>query len=190
MHFWGDANVDWKGIENAAHYIGNFCRRWAFLGGLSKEKYGTVRFYAHFGELSLHSLVYPGYYYNQFPQWLWKLDCNLIEPVLTFLFGRIFFTWQRAVYSIAYRRACKKWPHLQAEILSGADYPEYIKGHIRIVETETLIVTHIIDHEGNTVGLRSSLKTILAIMLCIMAFNLGCRGHARLLPQTAGEEKQ
>lgn len=35
------------------------------------------------------------------------------------------------VYNIAYQKALKKWPHLRAEILCGADFPEIIKGATR-----------------------------------------------------------
>lgn len=125
MHNWGEEGVDWKGIDDAATYIHGYCLKWAFLGGQSKEKYGTVRFYAHFGWLSLHGLIYPGYAWNQFPKWLWKLDCNIIGPALRFFFERPFVAWQRYIYKRAYRSAVRKWPHLKEEILVCADYPEF-----------------------------------------------------------------
>lgn len=131
MHQWGDEGVDWNGIESAAEYIATFCRRWAFLGGQYKEKYGTVRFYASFGCLSLHNIIYPGYYYNQFPKWLWNLDCDYIGPCLRFLFEKLFIRWQKFIYNMAYQRALKKWQHLRAEILCGADWIELIKGVTR-----------------------------------------------------------
>lgn len=126
MHEWGDKEVDWVGIDDAAEYIGVFCRRWARLGGQAKEKYGTVRFYVNFGRVSLHTLVYPGYVYNQFPNWLWSLDCKYIGPTLRFVFGKISFKWQKYIYRKAYFNAIKKWPHLREEILCCADYKEYI----------------------------------------------------------------
>lgn len=131
MHQWGDKNVDWNGIESAASYLGSYCRRWGRFGGQTKEKFGTVRFYAHFGSLSLHTIIYPGYYYSQFPTWLWKLDIKFIGPILNKLFGKIFFSWQKFIYNKAYQNALKKWPHLKEEILCCADHPEFINKHTK-----------------------------------------------------------
>lgn len=128
MHKWGDEGVDWKGIDDAASYIGDFCRKWGRLGGQSKEKFGTVRFYAHFGWLNLHTLIYPGYVYSQFPKWLWHLDIFYFGPVMRVFFERPFLWWQKQVYTLAYARALKRWPHLKKEILCCADYSELIPG--------------------------------------------------------------
>lgn len=147
MHEWGDKDVDWKGIDDAAYYIADYCRRWGRLGGQYKEKYGTVRFYARFGDLSLHGLIYPGYVYYQFPKWLVRVDLAIRTP-LHFCLGHL-FTWiQHRVYSRAYRNALKLWPHLQAEILCNADYPELIAGHTR-QDGKKL---HIIDTNGKIVA--------------------------------------
>ena len=40
MWRWGDENVDWNGIEAAACFIADYCRRWGRFGGQAKEKYG------------------------------------------------------------------------------------------------------------------------------------------------------
>lgn len=159
MHRWGDEGVDWTGINDAADYIGSYCRRWGRVGGQTKEKYGTVRFYAHFGWLNLHTLVYPGYASCQFPKWLWKIDITCIGPILQCFFEQVFVRWQKAVYSRAYINACKKWPHLQEEILSDADYPEFIKGCTREEETPTESLLHVLDLQGNIVGTRSTCKS-------------------------------
>lgn len=133
MHQWGDPNVDWNGINNAAIYIETFCRRWGRLGGHSKEKYGTVRFYVNFGARSFLSLTHPGYvHYRPYPKWLTTLDIYYGDKILKysglyFLFSKL----QPFIYSLAYHRALKKWPHLRAEILCDADYPELIKGVTR-----------------------------------------------------------
>lgn len=147
MHEWGDKDVDWRGIDDAADYIATYCRRWGRLGGQHKEKYGTVRFYAHFGHLSLHGLIYPGYVYCQFPPWLSRIDRATQRP-LQFCFGSLFYWNQRRVYSRAYRNAVKLWPHLQVEILSDADYPEFIAGHTRQDGKDL----HILDTNGKIVA--------------------------------------
>ena len=148
MHNWGDKDVDWDGIWEAARYIGTYCRRWGRLGGDYKEKFGTVRFYAHFGWLSLHTLIYPGYVSSQFPKWLWCLDCRVIGPVLRKLFERPFRWWQTKVYARAYWNALYRWPHLRAEILLCADYLELIPG----VTCTNGNVTHVLDWDGKSVG--------------------------------------
>ena len=126
-HDWSEKDFDWKGLEECVDIIYTTCVTWGRLGGQAKEKFGQVRFYAQFGYLSLHRLIYPGYHYNQFPQWLWKLDCFYISRVLQFFFERPFVWWQKKVYNFAYQRALAKHPHLRDEILCCADYPEFIK---------------------------------------------------------------
>lgn len=127
MHSWGDEDVDWVAISGAANYIGTFSRKWGRIGGQYKEKWGTVRFYASLGWLSLHTLTHPGYVYSQYPDWLWKLDCKYISPLLMFLFGKPFINWQIFVYRKAYANALKRWPHIREEILVDADYKEYLR---------------------------------------------------------------
>lgn len=143
-HNWGDKNVDWKGISDAANFISNYSHRYGRLGGTSKEKYGTVRFYASFGYLSLHTLLYPGYHYSQFPKWLWTLDIMYIGPFMRKLFERPFVWWQKKVYNRAYQGALKRWPHLRGEILADADWVELIEGATR----KEGKLTHVIGWNG------------------------------------------
>lgn len=126
-HDWGDEGVDWKGINDAADYIHDFCVKWGRFGGQAKEKFGTVRFYASFNWLSFHGLCYPGYVYSQFPDWLWKLDCKIISPILRFFFDKPVYKYRCFIYRTAYLNALKKWPHLKEEIICCMDYPELIK---------------------------------------------------------------
>ena len=145
MHYWGDEGVDWDGINAAASFISQYCIRYGRLGGSAKEKYGTVRFSAHFGSLGLHTLIYPGYAYNQFPDLLWHIDYKYISPFMSTLFGRPFAKWQEFIYNRAYQKALKLWPHLRAEILVDADYVELIKGVTKTEDNKT----HIIDSDGS-----------------------------------------
>lgn len=128
-HEWGDEGVDWAGIGNAAEFLGDYCARWGRFRGQTKEKYGSVRFYAHIGHLSLHSLIFPGYVYCQYPNklnWLWKAECRIINPILNKLFGRAYVAWQVFIYKRAYKLAIKKWPHLRDEIMGSADHLELL----------------------------------------------------------------
>lgn len=128
-HEWGEENFDWKGLGEAEHIIITICRRYGRFGGSIKEKYGTIRFSPYMGQLSLHSLIYPGYMWSQFPKWLWSADIWYIQPFLTKVFGAPWFWYQRKVYNYAYQKAVRKYPHLIEEILVDADYPEYIVPH-------------------------------------------------------------
>lgn len=122
MHRWGDENVDWRGIEEAAEWIGKNLSRWGRIDvSQTKEKYGEVRVYCSFGG-SLYNLCYP-YEYIFYPK-LNKFQLFLYK----FRIPRWFQKYQQWVYSRVYRAAIKKWPHLTGEILSGADWPEYLPG--------------------------------------------------------------
>jgi hypothetical protein len=127
MHDWGDEGVDWKGINDCCDILYNICNRYGRLGGQIKEKYGTVRFYASFGYLSLHTLIYPGYVAYQFPRWLMKLDMKVIGPTLDFFFGKLFIKWQIFIYKYAYIKCLKKYPHLKEEITCCMNHPELLK---------------------------------------------------------------
>lgn len=147
MHRWGDEDFDWDALNDCCDIVYRWSKR-GFITGQIKEKYGTLRWYAMFGHLSLHSLCYPGYVYSQFPDWLWKLDCNYIAPVLRFFFERLFVWWQLKCYNWAYQACLKKHPHIRTEILSSADHPELIKGATR----KECCKTHILGWNGETVS--------------------------------------
>jgi hypothetical protein len=121
-------DLEYQQIYDAASYIGNYCAKWGRLGGQYKEKYGTVRFYAMFGAFYLHSLIYPGYYYNQFPRWLWVMDIYYIGPFIERVFGAILYKWQSIIYRRAYKNALAKWPHLREPILKCSDLPDLLQG--------------------------------------------------------------
>lgn len=129
MHCWGDGFPYFGDVGEAADYIGTFCRRWGRICVTqTKEKYGTARVYCHIGYYSLHGLIYPGYAYSQFPDWLWHLDCRVITKLMSFFrFDKIMVLWQKFIYRTAYKRALKKWPHIRNEILDCADFYEFLK---------------------------------------------------------------
>lgn len=133
MHNWGDKDVDWEGIGDAAYYIESFCNRYGRLEGQSKEKYGTVRFHANFGARSFLSITHPGYcHYGPYPKFMVHFDIYYAPAILKYTGITLLFSYIHPfVYNLAYQRALKKWPHLRTEILSGADYPELIKGVTR-----------------------------------------------------------
>jgi hypothetical protein len=148
MHHWSDKNVDWAGIDDAATYIGEFCKRYGRIGGQYKEKYGTVRFYASFCSNLLH-LTHPGYcHYGPYSNWLANMDIRYGNTFLKWT-GILFFMskWQPFIYNMAYQRAIRKWPHLRTEILSDADYIEMIKGVWRKEGKKT----HILGWKGEIV---------------------------------------
>ena len=80
MHFWGDEDVDWKGIGDAAEYIGKGLRKWGRINVVQyKEKFGTVRVYCSLGIWSLHELTHPGHCYCRYPAWLWYLNLKTFK---------------------------------------------------------------------------------------------------------------
>lgn len=135
MHNWGDESIDWKGISDAASYIYYYLRRWRVPVRDHKEKYGTVRVYTGFGferGWLFNQLLKPGHMYYRFPMWVRKIDywipIDWLNPVLI-----PFHKW---LYTRAYGNAIKKWPHLRAEILYGADHYELLgKYGVHIVRT-------------------------------------------------------
>lgn len=132
-HLWGEEDFDWKGLDEAGHLIIKTMRLYGRFGTTHKEKYGTLRLTAYFGELSLHSLFYPGYIYNQMPKWLWNLDCNYIRPFFEKTrLNYLFVKWQQKVYNYSYQLALRKYPHLRDEILQDCDYPEFVDGGMEV----------------------------------------------------------
>ena len=128
MHSWGDEGVDWKGIDDAAEFIGVNLRRWGRVNVRQyKEKFGTVRVYCSFGWHKFHNITHPGWCRGQYPDWLWHLDCDIgslvIKPI-----NYVIVPYQRWLYRLFYRIAVKKWPHLRREILCAADYSDLLKG--------------------------------------------------------------
>ncbi len=127
MHKWGEDGVDWDGIDSAASYIGtNLIRFGRVRVSDMKEKYGTVRVYCSFGWYQLHCITHPNYAYNQYPKWLWNIDCNYLSKVIP-LMNWFIVPYQKLLYSYFYNRAIRKWPHLKQEILDSADWSELLE---------------------------------------------------------------
>lgn len=121
MHVYGDGFQYFEEVEDAANWIGQFCRRWGRIGvRQTKEKFGTARVYCSFGWYQLGEVFYPGYCWCKGPKFLW----------MTFIPGWIsnfFIPWQKFVYRTAYKMAIRKWPMIKREIVCCADYPEFFK---------------------------------------------------------------
>lgn len=123
MHSYYDEDadkIDWEGIDAAATYIGENCKKWGRINVVQyKEKFGTVRVYCNFGWYDLASFTYPGYVRYKYP-WMRYIKLHylnfLIIPV------------QTQIYRYFYAQSVKKYPHLTEEILRAADWPEYLQG--------------------------------------------------------------
>jgi len=128
MHIWGDEDVDWGGIDDAASYIGQGLRKWGRVDVKQfKEKYGTVRVYCRLGVGMFHQLIWPGYCSNQYPyKWLWLADLKLMW--LWRLLNHAVVPYHKYLYRKYYANAVQKWPHLREEILCCADFDELLKG--------------------------------------------------------------
>jgi hypothetical protein len=134
-HEWGD-DFDFSAVDQAAMLIERYCRRWGRIFIHGKEKWGQVRCYVHIGGFNcLHTIIYPGYAYSQFPKWLWVFDIDYIRPLFRFLkITKITTYWQIFIYNRAYQKALKKFPHIKFEILVAADHKEIIKGSKKIID--------------------------------------------------------
>lgn len=121
MHNWGDENVDWKSLGLAEQDLYFICTKLGRIGGQMKEKYGTLRFYAHFHGLSIHNLFWPGYVYSKVPYHI-----NVASEVLAKYTGLsyLFTRYQKLMYKVGYRYILHKYPSVRREIGSGADHPE------------------------------------------------------------------
>jgi len=128
MHAWGDEDVDWRGINEAARYIGQGLAKWGRISVRQyKEKWGTVRVYCGLGWFNFHSITHPGYVYNRYPKWLSKIDYAIGVPIMKVLNGLV-VPIQKRIYRKIYANAVAKWPHLSKEILCAADYHELLEG--------------------------------------------------------------
>lgn len=79
-HMWGDVDVDWNGINEAAEYIGRYCVTYGRIMCHTKEKYGTVRASTYFNHISIQNVLYPAHCFNRLPKWWRKLDRLVFDP--------------------------------------------------------------------------------------------------------------
>lgn len=131
MHDWGQEDVDWEGINDAAWYIAGWLRTWARLPVADyKEKFGTVRISCGFGWSQIYSIWRPHYHWvptwwpHRFDLWL-----SYHTPLLTWI-NKIIIPIHKAAYVWRYKKAVQKWPHLYKEIVSQADWGELFDGEI------------------------------------------------------------
>jgi hypothetical protein len=127
-HHWNDDTFDWKALDKGMTIISNICK-FARIGVHMKEKYGSARINVYFFDGTLHSLVYPGYVYNQFPKWLFEFDNNIIQSF--FLKTKLVYILRYIQYPfhmLAYYIAMSKYPHIRDELCYQSDYPELIYG--------------------------------------------------------------
>lgn len=131
MHRWGDDDVDWGGINEAASYIGLWLRRWARVDVLDyKEKYGTVRVYCSLGWSNIHDVTHPGHSFTQYKQdsLLWRLNYAEWPTHVFQALNLVVVPVHARLYRWRYKRAVKRWPRLRCEILNSAAYSELLVG--------------------------------------------------------------
>ncbi len=131
MHMWGDKDVDWDGINEAANYIGYWLKDWVRMPvSCVKEKFGSVRIYCSFGWSMIYSIWRPSHIW--LPKW-WphRLDSwiSYYTPIMKWVNYLVVPIHQKA-YVWRYKKAVEKWPHLRREILGSADYGELFEGKI------------------------------------------------------------
>ena len=85
-----------------------------------------------FWDGSLHSLIYPGYCYSQFPKWLWSFDIMYIRKYMPRFIIKLVQYLQTPFYTLGYFIAMKKYPHIKDEIACDAQCPDLIIGGKKI----------------------------------------------------------
>jgi len=131
-HNWSDKEFDFKGISDAAEFIGNTLRKYYRVSVRQhKEKYGQVRVYLSLGWSSIHDITHAGYYHTQYTKDGFWYNLNYNTTFNSIVFGAlnlVMIPFHKVVYRWIYKRAVRRWPHLTAEILCSADYPELLTG--------------------------------------------------------------
>ena len=122
IHLWGDAEMDWKALDEAERYLNDRCRQFARLGLWTKEKYGTLRVstnVAYFSEYDfIHHIFYPGHVLYYWPKWFRKyIDWPLGNVLKRIGVLHVIQKYQHAVLKYFWKRAAKKWPQVAEEIL-------------------------------------------------------------------------
>ena len=129
MHTWGEKDFDWKGLNEAIHYIADGLVFWGRVNIWDyKEKFGTARISCSLGWHQLLSITHPRSHWNRYPKWLWNLDCRYGTRLIPFLFNWVIVPYHKWLYRKLYQNAVRKWPHLREEILCCADYDELLEG--------------------------------------------------------------
>ncbi len=109
MHNWGDKDSQGRDIcsrvDDAAQYIANFIITYGRIPvTCAKEKFGAVRVYCY-----MHT------------EW-WLLD------KIGHMLNKILEPYRVFIYRLAYKKAIKKWPDIQEEILCCADFYKLLDG--------------------------------------------------------------
>jgi hypothetical protein len=115
-YYWGDNSFDWNSLYKAESEIRSILK-YGRVGIHSKEKYSTLCYSIFFCDGTLHSFIYPGYVYSQFPKWLWVFDLTykplrLLAPIIRF--------WQKLIVEYAFKVVCDKYPHIRDHIINDA----------------------------------------------------------------------
>jgi len=114
--------------------------RWSrigFIGGQQKEKYGSIRWYAHLGPIKdLHDIFkigHMGYRWDPLDHPVKDFINNMskfffrLKPVM-----RATFLYEKLIYNIAYRHALYSSPGYETEVLSSCDHSELIWGYKKL----------------------------------------------------------
>ena len=95
----------------ATHVLEKWARR-GMISGQIKEKYGTTRWYAYFGNLNFHTLFYPRHMFNRFKyKWMWTFDIYYGSQIFKYTgLNWLFVKWQVFCYRQAYKEVKRKYP--------------------------------------------------------------------------------
>ena len=154
MHYWGDGDFDWGGLNECTYWFPKQLHRYARFNLTScKEKYGTMRLeFVGMCHRGLYGLIFPGRL-----QWQPKcptirrkgskignvqLDdydadlCYIINDYLELISRKIglsylFWQYQKFVFNMATLRAFFKWPHLIKEITNDYEFQTWLYNWVK-----------------------------------------------------------
>jgi len=100
----------------------------------SKTKFNQIRVYVRFGAFYVGDLVPYGIMYglrfaNLFRHTAFKIPYYKLDRIrIPGFINYLLIPYQRFVYRQVYKYTIKKFPKYRENLLSGADYPELLKG--------------------------------------------------------------
>lgn len=137
-HDWSEESFDWRGLNDAIHYLCDTLHDWGRFSVSAKEKWGQARVSVYFWDGNPFSWVF---YRSKNPliKWLyWNVGYKICVPIAE----KTKIVWlvhqyQKYIYRYAYRQVLKRYSHLAGEILGGCDQIELLKDYLLTHDLET-----------------------------------------------------
>ena len=134
-HMWG-SDFDFMSLNLACDFFASNLQKYGRIQITGcKEKYGTMRlewfFWDGHYQQFVHSAMYPGWLYIQYPRWMYKVDWFITAIANKSGLSWCLSAYQRLVFNIVTVLAVKKWPHLKDEILEELDFDTLLYSKVK-----------------------------------------------------------